>query len=107
MAQRRQLFTVLAAAALFLLLLRPACELLPAHAAIAGEPASCCANLTHGDGLQAPDLAAAGPSGKALLGPFATSYVIGAALFAAAVSLLGRGSPPPRSFYARSARILR
>ena len=101
------LFAVLGAVALLVLLWRPACDLLSAHAAPSDDPAACCASLGHGDALEAADAAAPGPGGKTLAGPLPLSYLTFAALFALGTPLFARGSLRTRSFYARSARILR
>jgi len=100
-------FAVLGAAILMLLLLRPACELLPTHATVAVDAAACCTSLSHGDAFETSDLAASGPSGNALPGPLAMAYLAGAALFVGTPLLLASGALRTRSFYARSARILR
>jgi len=101
------LFAVLGAAALLVLLWRPACDLLSTHAAVSDDPAACCASLEHGDAPEAADVAASAPGGKSLVGPLPVSYRTGAALFALSAPFFASGSLRTRSFYARSARILR
>jgi hypothetical protein len=100
------LFAVLGAAALLVLLLRPACDLLPTHAAGAEDPAACCASVEGGDALAAPDLATPGPGGKAPVGPLAIAF-LAAALFPRSAPLFASAPSQTRSFYARSARIRR
>lgn len=109
MAARRltTLFAVLAGAALLALALRLGCDLLPAHAAGSSDPAVCCTSVEHGYDPPSLDLATAGPGGKALVGPPALAYFVGA-LSLLGVALLATSAPPRlRSFYARSTRILR
>lgn len=99
---------LLAAFGLLALTLWAGCDLLPAHAAGAGDPAACCASLEYGNGLASPDLASPGTSGKAPAGPPAVAYFFTGAATLLGVALLRTGAAQrPRSFYARSARILR
>lgn len=118
----RRVFLVLAALALLAVLLRPACELWSAHADVGspspaagapighgGEPADqCCASVS--DGQQITPLQVVSGGLRALEGgaPAALAVVI------AGIAVLTRRqhwlrAPPrrPRSFYLRSARILR
>lgn len=97
-----------AAFALLALALRAGCDLLPAHAAGSGDPAACCASLEHGDVLASLDLASPGTSGKALAVPPAIMYFFAGAATLLGVALLRTSAVQrPRSFYARSTRILR
>jgi len=100
-------FALLAAAALMVLLLRPACDLLPTHAAVPDHPASCCASVEHAATFESWDLATPGTGGKALVGARATSYLAGAAFVVRTLPLFASGSLPSLSFHLRSARILR
>jgi hypothetical protein len=110
MARRRltKLFAALAVLAFLALAFGTACDLVPAAAAGSDDATACCASLEHGDALASPDLASPGTSGKALAGAPVIAY-----FFAGAVTLLGfplfstSAAQRPRSFYARSTRILR
>jgi hypothetical protein len=102
----RRLTMLFAALALLALGLRAGCDLLPTHAA--GDPAACCMSLEHGDALASPDLATPGPSGKALADPPPIAYFFAGAATLLGVALLSTSAAQrPRSFYARSTRILR
>jgi len=104
----RRLTTLFAALALLVFALRAGCDLPPVHAGGSGDPAACCASLEHGDALASPDLASPGTSGKALAGPRAVAYFFAGAATLLGVALLSTSAAQrPRSFYARSTRILR
>ena len=118
----RSVFVALAAIALMAVLLRPVCELWSAHfgagaAAVAagvpighgGDPAAqCCANVSDGQQI-APLQAVAGSMGaSAGVAPAAlAAMVIGIAMFAGPLHWLRVPLRRPKSFYLRSARILR
>lgn len=71
-------------------------------------PSACCTSLEHGDAFSGPDLASPGTSGKALAGPPAVAYFFAGAATLIGVALLSTSAAQrPRSFYARSTRILR
>lgn len=102
----RLVFFLLGAAALAVLLQRPLC--IAAHGKQhAGERASCCRVIGATSAAKALDLAI--PLGiPPLVPPAGFAYLLAATLFLAGVTRLARRAPvPPRSYYARSARILR
>lgn len=104
----RRLTMLFAASALLALTLWAGCDLLPGHAAGSGDPAACCVSLGYGDALASPDLASPGTSGKTPAGPPAVAYFFtGAATLLGVALLRTSAAQRPRSFYARSARILR
>jgi hypothetical protein len=99
-------FLILAAAALSILLLRPVCEVLFAHAVAAQHPAECCASLGDGAALDLADLATPASGGKALpanVGRLLDNAFLPVVAAARLTSLV----LPARSYYARSVRILR
>ncbi len=99
------LFLLLAVAALFVILLRPVCEATFGHASPGQHSAACCESVADGSDLEIADLAPPGPSAKPVSAFFA--YTIGAAFMARAAVLFETAPPPFRSYYSRSARILR
>jgi hypothetical protein len=110
MAARRftKLFAGLAVVAFLALALGTACNLVPAAAAGTDGAAACCASLEHGDALASPDLAGPGTSGKAYAAPPVIAYFFMGGATLLGVSLLSTSAAQrPRSFYARSTRILR
>lgn len=95
--------TALLAVALFAL--APLCGALDAHAAASGDHAdSCCASVEGATNLKPVDFAAGGGFPPALAG-FTRAFT--AAPLHAAPLLRAASGFGPRSFYARSARILR
>ena len=110
MAARRltKLFAGFAVLAFLALAFGTACNLVPAAAAGADDAAACCASLELGDTLASVDLASPGTSGKAFAAPPVTAYLFTGAATLLGVSLLSTSAAQrPRSFYARSSRILR
>ncbi|HYX64039.1 MAG TPA: hypothetical protein VE935_07465 [Burkholderiales bacterium] len=102
----RALFVVLGAVALALLLQRPLCA--AAHPQMhAGETPSCC--QVAGAATAAKPLGLLiDTGGKPLVAPVAFAYLAAATLFLAGATRFVRRAPaPPRSYYARSSRILR
>ena len=99
-------FLILAAAALSILLLRPVCEVLFAHAVAAQHPAGCCASLGDGTALDLADLATPASGGKPL--PATVGHLPGNA-FLPVLAAARFTSPvlPARSYHTRSSRILR
>jgi hypothetical protein len=99
-------FLILAAAALSILLLRPVCEVLFAHAVAAQHPADCCASLGDGAALEPADLATPASGGEAL--PARVGHLLGNALLPVlAAARFTSPVLPARSYYTRSSRILR
>lgn len=100
------LFLLLAAAALSVILLRPVCETAFGHAPLGQQhSAACCESVADGSELDLADLAPPTPGAKFLGASFA--YPIGVAFIARAAVIFADAFPPNRSFYSRSARILR
>ena len=100
------LFLLLAAAALSVILLRPVCEAAFGHPPLVGQhSAACCESVADGSELDLADLAPPGPGAKIPAGSFA--YPVGAAFIARAAVAFVSASPPTRSYYSRSTRILR
>ncbi len=102
------LFLLLAALSVSLLLARPLCDagLWHAHAAPSDDPA-CCSSLEQRTHSKSPNVAATTAGGQPLPALPAFFYLLAAALFAGPALRLISAQPPARSFYARSARILR
>ena len=98
------LFLLLAAAALSVILLRPVCEAAFGHKPLAQHPAACCESVEDGE-LDIADLAPPGPGAKPVGASFA--YAMGAALMASATVFFKSAPATTRSYYSRSARILR
>ena len=106
MKLRRLLFVLLGAAALAVLLQRPLC--IAAHGQRhAGEQASCCRVVGATNAAKALD-----PAIPLAIPPLVASgtfaYLLAASVFLAGTARLARRAPaPPRSYYARSTRVLR
>ena len=99
------LFLLLVTAALSVILLRPVCEATFKHPAHGQPSAACCQSVADGSQLNLADMAPPGPEAKPIAAPFAYPVPIGfmapvAVMFATALA-------PTRSYYSRSARILR
>ena len=109
MAARRltKLFAGFAVLAFLALAFGTGCNLVPAAAAGADDAAACCASLEHGDTLASVDLASPGTSGKAFAAPPVAYLFTGAAILLGVSLLSTSAAQRPRSFYARSSRILR
>lgn len=99
------LFLLLTVAALSVILLRPVCEATFKHPVSGQHSAACCESVVDGSQLGIGDMAPPGPAAKPPVAFFA--YSIGAAFMASVALVLPSASPPPRSYYSRSARILR
>lgn len=99
------LFLLLAVAALSVMLWRPVCEAAFGHASPAQHSAACCESVSDGSDLEIADLAPPTPGGNPVLASFA--YFNGAAFMARAAVAFTTALPPTRSYYSRSARILR
>lgn len=102
----RTLFFALAALALSLVLLQPLCS--AAHPAVhsAGDAKTCCASVTGSGAAKLLDQTIdATPKPLAVLPVL--PYLLGAAFILAGMVRSASPVPPPRAFYARSARILR
>jgi hypothetical protein len=106
MTGTRPLSLLFAALALAVLLYQPLCRDAHPQTHHAGEPATCCTNVGAASGAEALDQAI-DAGGKPLAAPLVFAYLAAAALFLVAVPRFASSLPPPRSFYARSARILR
>ena len=102
----RALFVLLGAVSLAVLLQRPLCN--AAHPQMhAAEPASCCHALGGTSAAKPLDLLI-DASGKPPVAPAPFAYLaVAVAFLAAATRFMRRAPAPPRSYYARSSRILR
>src|SRR3989338_3429876 len=101
------LFLLLAVAALSVILLRPVCESAFQHAQLGQQhSAACCESVEDGSQLDLAELAPPAPGAKPVSAAFAYP-VVGAAFMARAAVAFTTALPPPRSYYSRSARILR
>jgi hypothetical protein len=99
------LFLMLAAAALSVIVLRPVCEATFGHSQHGQHSAACCESVVDGSQLDLADLAPPGPGAKPVAASFA--YPLPAAFIAPAAVLFATALTPTRSYYSRSARILR
>ena len=100
------LFLLLVAAALSVILLRPVCEAAFGHPLPAGKhSAACCESVVDGSQLSIADMAPPAPAAKLPAPTFA--YPLGTVFLASAAVVFATASPPIRSYYSRSARILR
>lgn len=104
MTGTRTLFLALTVLALSVLL-RPVCNAAHPHMH-ASEPASCCQNIG-GTGDAKPLGVTADGAAKPLVSAAAFAYVAATVLFLLVAVPRANAAPPPRSFYARSSRILR
>ena len=100
-----RLFLLLAIAAVSVMLLRPVCEATFKHPAPGQHSAACCESVVDGSQLSIADMAPPGPAAKLPAPTFA--YPIGAVFLASAAAVFAPALPPIRSYYSRSARILR
>jgi hypothetical protein len=102
----RVVFLLLGAVALSVLLQRPLCS--AAHPQMhVGEAPSCCHVLGASTSAKPLDLLA-DANARPLVAPAAFAYLLTAVTFLAGARRLVRRAPaPPRSYYVRSARILR
>lgn len=104
MSGTRTLFLAFAALALSALLLRPVCNAAHPHMHLT-EPASCCQNVAGGADAKPLDLAGDGAAKPLVFASsLASLYIV--APYAPLRAVPAGASPPPRSFYARSSRIL-
>ena len=99
------LFLLLVAAALSVIVLRPVCEAAFGHSLLGQHTAACCESVEDGSQLSLVDSAPPGPGAKPLAAPFA--YPVGAGFMARAAVVFATALSPARSYYSRSARILR
>lgn len=106
MTDTRTLSLLLSAFALSLLLYQPLCRAAHPQGHPADQAASCCTDVGAPNDSQAFDQAI-DAGGKSLVAPLVFAYFAAAVLFVAAVPRYSSALPPPRSFYARSARIRR
>lgn len=99
------LFLLLAVTALSVILLRPVCEAAFGHPLPGQHGAACCESVVDGSQLSLADMASPGPSAKPIAAWFAYPTPIA---FLAPVAVMFTAAPAPtRSYYSRSARILR
>lgn len=103
--QLATLFLVLVAAALAVLLLRPVCEATFKHPAPGQHSAACCESVADGSQLNLADMAPPGPAAKPVAVSFANPIPI--AFMAPVAVMFTAALAPTRSYYSRSARILR
>ncbi|TAK88032.1 MAG: hypothetical protein EPO20_00940 [Betaproteobacteria bacterium] len=99
------LFLLLAVTALSVVLLRPICEATFKHPAPGQHSAACCESVADGSQLNLADMAPPGPSAKPIAASFA--YPIPIAFLAPVAVMFTTALAPTRSYYSRSARILR
>jgi hypothetical protein len=106
MTGNRPLFLLFAALALAVLLYQPLCRAAHPQTHHADEAATCCTNVGAASGAEALDQAI-DAAGKPIAAAPVFAYLAAAAVFLAVAARIWSALPPPRSFYARSARILR
>ncbi len=99
------LFLLLAIAALSVMALRPVCEATFKHPLPGQHSAACCESVVDGSQLSIGDMAPPGPAAKPPVATFA--YTIATVFLASAAVVFATASPPIRSYYSRSSRILR
>lgn len=105
MSAIRALFFVLGIAALSVFLLQPLCPV--AHPQMhVGETPSCCHLQGAASDARPLDLLIP-TSGELVVPPASFAYLVAATLFLAGATRFARPPAPPRSYYARSSRILR
>lgn len=100
------LFFVMATIAVSFLLWQPLCDAAHLHASAAIDAEACCSSV-ESTGDEPSALATSHAGAKPLAAGLAPSYLGGAASLLGAVLLFTSAPLPQRSFYARSARILR
>lgn len=100
------LFLLLVAAALSVILLRPVCETSFTHTTPGQHSTACCESVADGSQPNLVNLASPGPGAKPLAASFA--YQVKASFIAPLAGIFATAAPAPaRSYYARTARILR
>lgn len=99
------LFLLLAVTALSVILLRPVCEAAFGHPLPGQHSAACCEGLVDGSQLSLVDMAPPGPTAKPIAASFA--YPVPIPFMAPITVLFTTALAPTRSYYSRSARILR
>jgi hypothetical protein len=106
MTATRPLSVLFAALALAVLLYQPLCRAVHPQTHHASESTTCCVNVGAASGAEALDQAI-DAAGKPIAAAPVFAYLAAAAVFLAVAARISSALPPPRSFYARSARILR
>jgi hypothetical protein len=99
------LFLVLAVAALSVIALRPVCEATFGHSQHGQPSAACCESVVDGSQLALADLAPPAPGAKPIAASF--GYPLPVAFIAPAAVQFATALTLTRSYYSRSARILR
>lgn len=102
----RAVFLLLGAIALTLFVARPLCG--SAHPQMHATPSASCCDLLAGTAAAKPLDLLSDTSSRPLVAPAPFAYLMATlALLGLAIRVRPGAAPPPRSFYARSARILR
>jgi hypothetical protein len=99
------LFLLLVAAALSVIVLRPVCEATFGHSQHGQDSAACCESVVDGSQLELADLAPPAHGAKAIAASFASPVPV--VFMAPAAIAFIVALTPKRSYYSRSARILR